>query len=101
MYETFSIVLREASVMGIPSLVSFGGGCAEPITDGVNGYLAVPTVSDMFNRIQGIFANPQNMIEVGKKAQDTIPLGWDNIVQEVKVNYERIIEDYYEKLAKK
>lgn len=26
MYETFSIVLREASVMGIPSLVSFGGG---------------------------------------------------------------------------
>ncbi|HMM00434.1 MAG TPA: flippase-like domain-containing protein [Bacilli bacterium] len=101
MYETFSIVLREASVMGIPSLVSFGGGCAEPITDGVNGYLAVPTVSDMFNRIQGIFTNPQDMVGVGKKAQNTIPLGWDNIVQEVKVNYERIIEDYYEKLAKK
>lgn len=95
LYETFSIVLRESAVMGLPALVAAGGVTEEAITDGHSGYVAKNDVNEMVNKIQEIFADPNKMKEVGHNAKVEIPVAWSVLVKDVATEYERIIKNYY------
>ena len=92
LYDTFSLVLREASVMKIPSLLVKDSNCAEKTIDNYNGYLAESNVESMAQRIKEIFADKDKLHVIGETASKTIPVTWDNILDTVKDRYLEIIE---------
>ena len=80
-YDTSGLVIREAALVGLPSLLVEGSGPAEVVEDGVNGYLAKNDVDSMVDRIKKAFDSGR-IEEVGKKASETIPIPWENIVEQ-------------------
>lgn len=86
LYDNAPLVVREAALAELPSLLVAGSNAAEIIVDGENGYLADNNVESMTARIKQAYED-KNMKEIGKKAAETIPIPWKEIVQ-------RVIERY-------
>ncbi len=85
-YDNAPLVVREAALMGLPSLLAAGSNSAEGISDGVNGFVANADCDSMADKIEKIFADG-NLKQVGAKARETIPISWDEIVRCVKIEY--------------
>lgn len=101
LYETYSLVFREAAAKGTASLVAEGGVCAEVITDGVNGYVAEADAEVMYEKIIEIFADETELKKVGQQAKIDIPTPWESVLVNVSEQYERLAHDFYEQLATK
>lgn len=86
LYDNAPLVVREAALAGLPSLLVKGSTAAEIIVDDQNGYLAENNVESMSQRIKEAFASGR-MKEVGKKASETIPIPWKNIAEQVIERY--------------
>ena len=86
LYDNAPLVVREAALASLPSLLVKGSNAAEVVVDDQNGYLAEANVEAMCNRIYEAFDSGK-MKEVGKKASETIPVPWKDIA-------ERVIERY-------
>ncbi|MEA4965317.1 MAG: flippase-like domain-containing protein [Oscillospiraceae bacterium] len=86
LYDNAPLVLRESAQMGLPALLVAGSNSAEIVKDGVNGYTAENDRAAMTAKIQAIFAGGDR-VAVGKKAQETIPVSWDVIVQRAEKRY--------------
>ena len=93
-YDNAPIVVREASVMQLPSLVAVNSPTAEPFVDGVNGFLAEESVIAMQEKIMQIFAQPLKMKAVGKRASQQIPVSFDKTVDKALQRYQYIIDQY-------
>lgn len=81
-YDNAPLVVREAALAALPSLLVEGSNAGEIINDGVNGYLAKNDIQDMKNKIIEIF-NKGDIKEVGLEASKTIPIFWSDIIQKV------------------
>jgi glycosyltransferase involved in cell wall biosynthesis len=97
LYDNSPLVLREASVMRIPSLLCLGSNASEVIKPDINGFLEVPAAEKMALKINNLFANPDLMKEAGLNASRTIPVTWDEIVDRVIEEYASIIEKHQAK----
>ena len=95
-YDNAPLVLREASVMKIPALLAKDSNSAENIVDGKNGFLAVPKAENMAQKIEDIFHN-KNRLEIGENASQTIPMTWDKVINQVVIEYDKIIKNYHNK----
>lgn len=73
LYDTFSLVLREAAAVGTPAVVTRGGSPAEAIADGENGFLAEDTPEDLARIIQHALADPAALRTVGEHAKRAFP----------------------------
>lgn len=93
-YDTYSIAVREASIMETPSLLTIGSSAAEAFTDDFNGFLANNDVCSMEKRILEIFSDDAHRIDVGKKAAETIPISFDVMVSRTLERYHYLIEKY-------
>ena len=82
LYDNAPLVVREAALAGLPSLLVEGSNAAEIIEDNENGFLADNNVDSMVNRIKEAYAS-NNIKEVGKKASETIPVPWKDIAEQV------------------
>ena len=100
-YDNAPIVIREASVMQLPSLVTVNSPTAEPFVDNVNGYLAEESVTAMQEKIMQIFAQPLKMKAVGKRASQQIPISFDNTVDKALQRYQYIIDQYHQRKNEK
>lgn len=96
-YDTFSIVVREASVMRIPSLVTEGSNVAEPFIDGENGYIAKEDAEAMKERIIEIFNDDEKRQKVGKTASETIPITFETMVDLTLERYQYLVDNYSKK----
>ena len=85
-YDTSGLVIREAALACVPSLLVKGSSAAYVIEDGVNGYLAENNVEAMTSRLEEIL-DSDNIKDVGKKAKETIPILWSEIVDRVIAKY--------------
>lgn len=102
LYDNAPMVIREAAVMGTPSIMVRGSSAAEIIQHGVNGYLCENTPEDLANVIRGVLDDPLGARRVGQAARETIPVSWDKIMETVLEHYERLIALGHEgKLVKK
>jgi 1,2-diacylglycerol 3-alpha-glucosyltransferase len=90
-YDNAPLVVREAALMHLPSLLTKGSNSAEHIRDGENGFLAEESCEAMTAKIQWIFANA-DLKRVGEHASETIPISWDVIVREVLAQYHLMSE---------
>ena len=88
LYDNAPLVVREAAQAGLPALLVEGSNAAEIVRDGENGYTAPEDQEAMTARVQAILADPHRA-QVGQRAQETIPVGWDAIVEQVAEEYRR------------
>ena len=93
-YDNAPLVVREAAVNGLPSLLIKGSNAAEIVTDDYNGFLAEESPEAVAKRVVEIFSNKEFLIKTGQTAKETIPVPWSKIVGEAKMRYKEIIKIY-------
>jgi len=91
LYDAAPMVVREAAVMGTPSVMVRGSTAAEIIRDGENGYLCENTPADLAKVISGILADPAGRDRVGQAARETIPVPWSKVLETAVERYERLV----------
>ncbi len=92
LYDNAPMVLREAAVMGTPGLVVAGSCSAEGVIDDYNGFISPgETAEDIAATIQR--ALPRTL-STGRYAKATIPVPWEQIMQRVLAEYERLIAEH-------
>ena len=92
-FDNAPLVLREAAVLGIPTLAAEGSNAAGAIRKNVSGFTAAATPETMSAEIERIFAEG-NIREVGRNARETIPLSWEKLIPMVLERYQTVIERY-------
>ena len=93
-YDTFSLVVREAAVAGCPSLVIKDSNAAENITHGYNGLLAENNYLSYAEAIRSAVSDTGRLYEIGLNAAKTLVRSWESVIDEVAVRYSEIIKDY-------
>lgn len=91
LYDTAGLVVREAAVMGTPSVVVRGSAPAEGIRDGINGYLCEDDDQNLAAVLLKALSDPSAR-EVGDAAANTLPLSWNGVINNVIARYQAIIE---------
>lgn len=91
-YDTFSLVVREAAAIGCPSLVMAGSCAAEGVEDGFNGYLSGNDISEYASCIEKAVADIEMLKTAGLNARSTLYRSWEDVVDEVAVRYSDIID---------
>ena len=91
LYDAAPMVVREAAVMGTPSVMVRGSTAAEIIRDGENGFLCENTPEDLARVITGVLADPKKRDRAGQAARETIPVPWNKVLEIAEQRYERLV----------
>jgi glycosyltransferase involved in cell wall biosynthesis len=91
LYDAAPMVVREAAVMGTPSVMVRGSTAAEIIRDGENGFLCENDPGDLARVIGGILDDPAKRDRVGQAARETIPVPWSKVLETAVERYERLV----------
>ena len=81
LYDSAPMVVREAAVMGTPSVLVRGCTAAEGIRDGVNGYLCADDTADLARVMTEALRDREKLRAIGQKASETIPVPWETILE--------------------
>ena len=88
-YDNAPLVVREAALCGVPSLLVEGSNAAEKVIDGENGFTAKDDTRAMADKISEIMHSGR-ADEVGQRARVTIPTLWTDIADHVVEKYRQI-----------
>ena len=91
LYDAAPMVVREAAVMGTPSVMVRGSTAAEIIRDGENGYLCENDPRDLARVITGILQDREGRDRAGRAARETIPVPWSKVLETAAERYERLV----------
>jgi len=94
LYDTFSLVIREAAAMDTPSVAVEGSCAAESITHGVNGYLCQDSTDSLYQAIREALDNPERARAIGLEAHRTIPVSWEEVIKDAARRYESLAERF-------
>ncbi len=92
LYDTSSLVVREAAAMGTPAVVTRGSCAAEGISDGENGFLCQDDPGDLARTVEEALSDPERLARVGERARDTIPIPWARLMDGVLDIYGQLIQ---------
>ena len=92
LYDTFSLVVREAAAMGTPAVVIRGSCAAEGILDGENGFLCQDDPADLARVVEAALSDPERLARVGERARATIPIPWSRLMDGVLDIYGQLIQ---------
>ncbi len=92
LYDTYSMVVREAANARTASVVVGGSAPSECIKDKENGLLCEDTTESMFEVLKDFLSNPDTAVRLGSAAKNTIPVSWDVVIDEVVERYRHIID---------
>lgn len=93
MYDTNSLVQKEAASQGTPSLFIEGAATASNVTDGVNGFIAQPTPEGFAQKIEEIAGDDELYKKVCEGAKRDLYRTWDEAVDELKEVYYSLLKD--------
>lgn len=93
LYDTAGLVVREAAAMGTASVVVKNTAPAEVIVDGVNGWLCDDDPVSLCDVIEHHCYELSEIQrdEMGKHAQQSIPMAWEKVMLEVTARYQALI----------
>lgn len=94
LYDTFAIVVREAASVGCPALLIRNSDAAQSINDGVNGYLADHNPTAYAQKLTEILSDLPAAKAVGLTAQSSLCRSWEQVVDDIYEEYQRIIAEY-------
>lgn len=97
LYDTFSLVIREAAAMDTPSVAVTGSCAAESITHGVNGYLCEDEAHSLFAVMKQALDNPEANRALGYAAHESIPVSWEEVLKHACERYENLIATFNKK----
>ena len=90
LYDAAPMVVREAAVMGTPSVMVRGSTAAEIIRDGENGLLCENSSEDLARVMTEALKDPEKLKEIGRRAKETIPVPWEKVLEKAVERYERL-----------
>lgn len=91
-YDNAPLVVREAAMMGTPSVLLKGATAAEVIVDGMNGFLAEATPESYADTVRRIYADGETLNRVARGASSTLTRSWRDVMEEVYDRYKSIID---------
>lgn len=91
LYDTFSLVVREAAAMGTASVVVGDSCAAENIRDQYSGFLCADDSADLARVIQAALDDPATTRMVGENARSTLPVTWDEVMRDVLSRYGELV----------
>jgi glycosyltransferase involved in cell wall biosynthesis len=94
LYDNAPLVVREASAMHTPALMTVDSTASKILIDNYNGFLTENSSEKMAARICELIRLPQNIKQAGKNAALTIARSWENITEEVLQRYNQLLEKY-------
>ena len=94
LYDTSGLVTREAAAVGTPSVVVKGSSAAEGMVHGENGFLCENTPEGLAAAIRDALSDPERLRRIGQKANETIPIAWSRLVDDVVAGYQDVIRRY-------
>jgi len=94
LYDTFSLVIREAAAFRTPSVLIKGAMAAEAIHDGQNGYLSENREEAFAAKVIEALNDEANLATIAKAAQNTLCRNWEDVVTEVKERYIQILSSW-------
>lgn len=92
LYDTFSMVIREAAAMGTPSVAVKGSCAAEAIKDRINGYLCEDEANSLAQVILEAFADKEANSQIGQAAKESIPVVWEQVMEDVVQRYQNLVD---------
>ena len=97
-YDTYGLVVREAANAGTPSVVTEESGASDGIRNGINGFLARETSSDLCRVIVSALQDRDRLEKIGEAAMATLPVSWEEVIERVRERYRYHIERNRESL---
>ena len=91
-YDNGPMVVREAANAGTPSIVVRGSSAAEGIDDMINGFHCEDDADSICEVIKKAFADPEKTASIGIEAKETIPVSWDDLIDNVLDRYQYLID---------
>ena len=91
LYDAAPMVVREAAVMGTPSVMVRGSTAAEIIRPGVNGLLCENNAKDLARVMTEALKEPDKLDAIGAQARKTIPVPWEKVMEKASARYERLV----------
>lgn len=89
LYDTASMVLREAASVGTPTVLVRGSCASTGVVDGVNGLLCENSPESILECME---RGLENRDALGAEAKKTIPIAWSGIIQKARERYIYLIE---------
>ncbi len=99
-YDNAPLVVREAAACGCASALIRGSNSAEGLEDGVNAFLSDETVED-FALTLTLALRSGRLGEIGDNARRDIYISWDDVMDMVEAEYERILTEWNQQEHKK
>ena len=93
MYDTNSLVQKEAASQSIPTVFLEGAVTATSATDGVNAFISPASPEKYAEKIQTALADEELYKRVALGASRELYRSWDEAVEELKGEYRRLIEE--------
>jgi glycosyltransferase involved in cell wall biosynthesis len=94
LYDTFSLVVREAASQGCPALLIEDSNAAEGVTDEVNGILTENGPENIAARVLKVLETPGLLKKVGENANKSLYVNWETVVDRVYKRYLEIVRTY-------
>jgi len=88
LYDTSSLVPREAAACGCPTVLVRGSSTAQGINDGDNGFLIQNNASSLKDVISSIIQHPERAKKIGETARSTVYRSWEDAID---IAYQRYL----------
>lgn len=92
LYDNGPMVVREAAVMGTPSVMVRGSTASDGIEDNVNGFLCEDDSMDLMCLLDRVLNDEALLSSVAAQAQASIPVSWSDVLNRVEKRYQELIE---------
>ncbi len=97
LYDNFGLVKVEAAAYNTAGIFIEGSCAGDNVTDNFNGFLSKNDTQSFANAIERAINNRENLINVGKRAGDTLYISWEECSRLLKEEYLKIIDEYKSK----
>ena len=97
LFDTSSLVQKEAASQETPSLLIEGSVTADEVENNINGFTVNENREDYANRIEEILNNKELYNKVKKNARNDLAKPWKEIAKQTYNYYHKIIKEYNRK----
>lgn len=91
LYDSAPMVIREAAVMGTPSVLVRGSCAADVVRENENGYLCENTAESLRDVLRSVLDDRDTLQRISMNALQTIPVPWETLMEQVVERYERLM----------
>jgi uncharacterized protein (TIRG00374 family) len=94
-YDNDPLVVKEAAVHHLPSLVLNGTAIASQLIDNKTGFIQTGGPQSFAKRIVSLLKQPSLLKQVGIQAKQQLVKRWDDTLSNLVQEYRHLIDDYY------